>query len=193
MFPFLPPALHVSLSTFAPPPILFFPCSLLTALSPHLYSFFLSLLQSSPPPSHCSFLSHSVFIAVAAVCFCLAAWTSLVGRWMCWGQQGGAVGLAVWPAIGHWAWHCWVTVNAVGLMEDAYWCPLLTVCSLLPRAICHRDSKPLQVPAGSGKVQSATPPHFSCAVSLWSPSWLSPAGFPTYSMYLAFLLRYEEM
>lgn len=148
-----------------PLPPFFSPRSLLTSLSPHLYPYFLSLLQSSPP-SHCPSLSHSVFIAVSAVCFCLAAWTSLVGRWMCWGQQGGAVGLAVWPAIGHWVWHCWVTVNAAGLMEDAYWCPLLTVCSPLPRAICHRDSEPLQPPAGSGKIQSATPPYFSWAVSL---------------------------
>ena len=165
MFPFLPPALRVSLSTSDTLSPFFFP------LLPLNLSFPTSLTLHSPSTTvfslcHCPFLSHSVFISVSAVCFCLAAWTSLVGRWMCWWQQGGAVGLEVWPSIGRWAWHCWVTVNAAGLMEDAYWCPLLTVCSPLPCASCHRDSEPLQPPAGSGKVQSATPAHFSYAVTL---------------------------
>lgn len=155
MFPFLPPALRVSLSacdtisSFFSPSIL-----LILSFSRSLSLLFFSLVQTSSP-SHYLFLSHSVFIAVSAVCVCLAAWTSLVGRWMCWGQQGGAVGLAVWPAIGRRAWHCWVTVNAAGLMEDAHWCPLLTVCLPLPRAICHRDSEPLQPPAGSGTGQGS--------------------------------------
>ena len=87
---------------------------------------------------------------------------------MCWGQQGGAVGLAVWPTIGCWTWHCWVTVNAAGLMEDAHWCPLLTVCLPLPCAICHRDSEPLQHPAGSGKVQGSVRHTSSFLMWCWS-------------------------
>lgn len=142
------------------------PCFFLYLWYPFLLFCAWSLLTSpfhmSIPTLLCSFFPIVLFFLIlssllsllsVSVRICLAVWTSLVGRWMCWGQQGGAIGLAVWPAIGHWAWHCWVTVNDVGLMEDAHWCPLLTVCSPLPCAICYRDSKPLQQPAGSGKVQ----------------------------------------
>ena len=72
MFPFLPPALRVSLSTSDTLSSFFFP------LLPLNLSFPTSLTLHSPSTTvfslcHCPFLSHSVFISVSAVCFCLAA------------------------------------------------------------------------------------------------------------------------
>jgi len=116
---------------------------------------------------------------------------------MCEGQQGGAIGLAVWPVIGCQDWHCWVTGNTVGLMEEAHWWLLLTVCSQQPCAVCHRDSEHFSPQQDQGRVMAMpnTPPHFLWDVSLAAVVW-SVLNVPCrlyYITYLACLLGYIQM
>lgn len=160
MFPVLPPALLVfslSISDPLPPPppplFTFLPLTLSLSMSLSPLSFSPTVCSSFPLSFSFSFCLHCCLVSLLSV----SVWRPEPPWWedeCVEGSRVAPLAWANWPAIGRRAWHCRATVNAAGLMEDAHWCPLLTVCPPLPHAICHRDTKQLKRSAGSGKVQA---------------------------------------
>lgn len=98
---------------------------------PHLFYIFFTYLPA---------FFHSLLLIVLSpwtACGCLAAWTSLVGRWMCWGQQGGAIGhclsglpLGVRPGTAGYCKCC--TINGAYTLLPIVKCLLTIALSNLP-------------------------------------------------------------